>query len=427
MMHQLPHVSGLPTTLDADTYTGKLHGNNNNTIELLSIDEISTVLGFLSWREILLARVSKKFKAAATLTPVPLTNNHDTTQGFNEPEYCVDSRRAYTALAWMVRALPKLQQISFINTNDMPFFEDGNNPDTSMYTQHEDGSGSSRQSAQQISIISNFGHLRSLKLHDIALNGYYPCLVGFPHLQKLHINGCWKLKTDLEMLSSSCTVLEQLILIQLPLLRGDVKHLRGNKDTLRQLCIRNCAGVHGDFMEMADFPLLKTLNLESTSVCGDWRRMKDECFPVLQYISLPAGVYGGTAREFEHIDDVPEVMNVLCSLRKRNGTVTIEDRKRWKLSRDSPDQYPVDIFSLLQPPFQIEIVEAGPRVGWRWTNGLRWGCCEANWYNDEPCEEDSNYEAYQVELKAVEKYVRSYRGYFKPPTEEEYQRMSTHW
>ena len=132
----------------------------------------------------------------------------------------------------MVRALPKLQQISFINTNDMPFFEDGNNPDTSMYTQHEDGSVSYRQSTHQISISPMLGICAACNLHDIALNGYYPCLVGFPHLQKLHINRCWKLKTDLEMLSSSCPVLEQLILIQLPLLRGDVKHLRGNKDTL---------------------------------------------------------------------------------------------------------------------------------------------------------------------------------------------------
>ena len=56
----------------------------------------------------------------------------------------------------------------------------------------------------------------------------------------------------------------------------------------------------------------------------------------------------------------------VLSSQKSNGLV-IEYGRQWWLSENSLDHYGIDI-SLLVPPFRVEIVEAGPRMRWRWTN-----------------------------------------------------------
>jgi len=165
-------------------------------------------------------------------------------------------------------------------------------------------------------------------------------------------------------------------------------------------------------------------------VGGDARHITDGNFPILRRLSLPTSVYGFGS--LGCIADAPEVMNVLYHrLIKRNGTQVDFTRFRY-LSRDSPDHYDIDIFSLLVPPFRIELVEAGRprrRFGWRWNNGQNHGSCETIWFeNREPENMDADEEEkYIRDLEFIRQDVVSYRGFFIPPTNEEYQRMSTHW
>lgn len=124
-------------------------------------------------------------------------------------------------------------------------------------------------------------------------------------------------------------------------------------------------------------------------------------------------------------------MDVFCRIEKRRQATTAlddrSDRRCWRLSNNSVDRYGVDIFSLLVPPFGIELVRAGPRVGWRWTNGQRRGCCEINWYDEEPMEGSDEYDDYRKVLTTFSGDIWPFRGFSMLPTEEEYQRFTTHW
>lgn len=386
-------------------------------METLSTDEIAFVFGYLSWKEILHARVCKTFKHAASLTLVPPTDSVPHVLG--KCEFCVESTRSYRALAtWMANALPNLQQICFFN---LPNINNGEDPE---YGQDDHRIGS-HLPAHQIDIISAYKNLTSLTLGNISLNGCYPGLFRFPLLKKLHIYDVERLKLNLEEISN-CTLLEEIFFMALGHLSGDVKSLRFAKNTLQIIHIQSCSGMSGNFMDLGDFPKLEWLCLDDTSVSGDWRKLKGHHFPALNQISLPIGVYGSCMRAFDHVEDAPEVMNVICALIKRNGTV-IDEGRQWHLADESVDHYDMDIFSLLGPPFQIEVVHAGPRLGWRWTNGKRRGCCEVVWYDDEPIESSTENVVYVRELERLKAEIGSYRGFSRPPTEEEYCRLSTHW
>lgn len=143
-------------------------------IDVLSIDEVAIILGYLSWREILRYRVCKKWKNAALVTTVPLT--HFILQGHLKiREYSINSAWKYEALTWMARSLPLLQQINICNGMEDLFFEDGEDPEPT--TQ-----GLERQT-HQINDVAMFSNLRSLSIkHVESLNGRYPCLFNFKHL-----------------------------------------------------------------------------------------------------------------------------------------------------------------------------------------------------------------------------------------------------
>jgi hypothetical protein len=97
-----------------------------------------------------------------------------------------------------------------------------------------------------------------------------------------------------------------------------------------------------------------------------------------------------------------------------------------KLSEDSPDWYePVDEDQSQTPlrecvlPFEITLVEAGSRVGYRWQTpyGIP---CEVNWLDPEPDRGSSDYEKYVEKLEEIESELDFYRGFHQPPTEEGY-------
>jgi hypothetical protein len=225
------------------------------------------------------------------------------------------------------------------------------------------------------------------------------------------------IKLDLEMLAG-LPLLEELKIQHNQSLTGNVGSLRPLKDTMEKVKIYNCSRVEGNFMDLADFPHLKDLNLDETAVTGDIRDIGAHDFTSLETLYLPEGVVGGDEYEFRHVSDVPSVMQAIYQLMKR--TPPILRTCKWYLSPRSSDWYHER--DEQPPPFVINFIPAGPRLGWRWRN--RHGqSCEINWLDPEPEKESSDYEMYVQELKYNQEGVVFYSGYHGPPTEEEYNRL----
>eukprot|EP00577_Skeletonema_sp_RCC1716_P023483 CAMPEP_0113428750 /NCGR_PEP_ID=MMETSP0013_2-20120614/32045_1 /TAXON_ID=2843 ORGANISM="Skeletonema costatum, Strain 1716" /NCGR_SAMPLE_ID=MMETSP0013_2 /ASSEMBLY_ACC=CAM_ASM_000158 /LENGTH=213 /DNA_ID=CAMNT_0000317351 /DNA_START=385 /DNA_END=1027 /DNA_ORIENTATION=+ /assembly_acc=CAM_ASM_000158 len=194
---------------------------------------------------------------------------------------------------------------------------------------------------------------------------------------------------------------------------GNINSLRVLKDTLELVNFHRCSLVQGNFMDLADFPRLKELNLFQTAVIGDVRDVGERDFVTLETLTLPSGVYGGCHYEFERISDAPDVISALYSL-KKTTPVSMDEMFLAKLSEDSPDWY------ASSAPIFIAFVQAGSRVGYRWETE-RGAPCEVIWLDPEPGQESSgsDYEQYIEELRTIEQQT-FYRGFLQPPTEDEY-------
>eukprot|EP00985_Skeletonema_marinoi_P017196 scaffold9363_cov75-Skeletonema_marinoi.AAC.3 len=380
------------------------YDDNSSSFGRLGADALANIFGFLRPEDIMLARLNKKMREAAKKTCVPMTR------------FRVDSVRKFNALVAMSTALPHLQQIQIDYLGREHNYRDGEDRDERRAAYY-DGS-----TTHDIEIISRFRKLRILEIHYAPLNGRYPFLFNFPLLQQLKIN-CYYLKWNLEMLAG-LPLLKELFCHNNPFLTGNINSLRVLKDTLAVVHISLSRHVQSNFMDLADFPGLKELNLMGTSVTGDIRDIGEGDFRTLESLNLPDGVYGGRGHEFQHISDVPGVMNILYSLRKKRPRLLLTD---WygKLSEDSPDWYGLDdefdeYYSesgLPSPPLYVRLVAAGSRVGYRWETGDGEHPCEVNWLDPEPDRESSDYEKYIEQLRKIERQV-VYRGFHEPPSEE---------
>jgi hypothetical protein len=174
-------------------------------------------------------------------------------------------------------------------------------------------------------------------------------------------------------------------------------------------------------MDLADFPHLKELNLQWTAVTGDIRGIGENDFSSLEQLILPKGVYGGTGYEFQLISDATDLVRAVYLLKKQRPAL-VDDCWYGNLSKESPDWYEsMDQYDPLgdTPPFCISFVEAGPRIGYRWATEERGDPCEVNWLDPEPESGSSGYDDYVADYHRILK-AGFYRGYYDPPTEEEY-------
>ncbi len=375
----------------------------------LSTDVLANVLGYLGVKEIMpKRRVCKKWKEAAKKTIVPTSNN------FNY--FRVNNLKSCNAMRVMTTELPNLQQIAICGLWEYEHkWSDGEDPNeglaarTAHYTTHD------------IGIISNFRKLRRLEIdHDSTkLNGRYPVLINFPLLQELKINDCDNLKLDLEMLTG-LPLLKELVCIGNDGLTGNISSLRVLKDTLETVWICFCKNVEGNFMDLADFPHLKQLDLEGTAVTGDIQDICVNDFSSLAELALPKEVYGGHWYELHRISDAPDLIRSVYLLKKQRPALELGN---WNgiLSEDSPDWY--RSIGIDHPPFQVVFVQAGPRIGYRWVTECG-KPCEANWLDPVPGRESDGYEEYTEKLQEIESQVKMYKGFFQPPPEEEYGRRN---
>eukprot|EP00984_Skeletonema_dohrnii_P035136 scaffold34620_cov149-Skeletonema_dohrnii-CCMP3373.AAC.1 len=178
---------------------------------------------------------------------------------------------------------------------------------------------------------------------------------------------------------------------------GNINSLRVLKDTLEKVTISLSHHVQGNFMDLADFPRLRSLNLASTYVTGDIRDIGECGFPSLESLTLPKGVYGGKGYEFQHISDAPDIAMAVNSIKKQRPSLLMTN---WhaSLSEDSPDWYGLDDHfaeyysesGLPSPPLHVRLVAAGSRLGYQWESADGEHPCEVNWLDPEQDRESSD-------------------------------------
>ena len=377
---------------------------------ILSADEFACILGFLPPKQIMcLRRVCKTWREAAKKVIVPIVEFH------------VNSIDKYNALNVMATAMPNLQQIKISYMGQGQKYNDGEDPDeevaarTANYTIHD------------IEILSNFTKLRILEVSYAPMNGRYPSLFQFSLLQKFKIR-VGTMKWDLEMLEGS-PLLEELHVYS-DGVTGNINSLRALKDTLTMVSIEFSSNVNGDFMDLADFPHLKVLSLKNTAVTGNLLDIDEHHFPQLQSLSLPDQVYGVDGYKFQRIAEMTDFIHKVYHLNQKRRNPKFLLNWTWHLSEDSPDWY--RSLGYPQLPFSIELVKAGPRLGYRWfgvyvvqsdDDDGPTQYCEMNWLDREPEKESSGYEIYFQKLERILRDIDFYRGYSQPPTQDEYHRL----
>ncbi len=180
-------------------------------------------------------------------------------------------------------------------------------------------------------------------------------------------------------------------------------------------------------MDLADFPRLKSLDLGGCHlVTGDMREIGESDFASLEELELPTSVIGAKCHKFQRISDVPSVAEAIYRLKQRDPPLVKRlEYIDWRLSIDSPEWYSKnDERGHPPPPFLIDFVQAGSRVGWRWATCNRGtNSCEINWLDPEPDRESSGYEVYNRELESLQEDVFCFEGYHQPPSQDDYKRL----
>lgn len=264
-----------------------------------------------------------------------------------------------------------------------------------------------------ISCIANFHHLRYLTIHSLSLNGRYPFLFNFSNLRSLDFYNVGRLQWDLDMLVNM-PKLERVRCIRSYSLTGSLSSIRALKETLIELCLSQCPDIDGNLMDLADLPLLKEISLRGCNkIVGDIRDVRPGDFQSIESLGLPECVWGGG--DLPSIEETSDIMRAWYILKKKHPRVFTN--MRLGLSLDSPERYDNNVHHSRKMPAHVEFVQAGSRLGWRWTNCVFGGACETNWLDPKPANPSLRY---TKELQKVADKVKFYKGFFDPPTQEEH-------
>ncbi len=408
----------------------------------LSASVLAIIFGFLPFKDVMRSRcVCSDWKDAAKGTFVTSCYDVETVHDFKAMEIIAIPNLEHLWLGRLEEDMPQSRNVHR--------YIDGDNPNESL------AAGTAHYSTHDINVISNFQNLRSLSIMESPLNGEYPIFFNFPLLQKLTINDdpetCHNyIKWDLKVLQR-LPMLKELACCTNEAMSGNINSLRVLKDTLETIDIANCRKVVGNFMDLADFPRLKKLDLRGTAVTGDIRDVGANDFKILAELYLPQTVYGGTRYAFGSIAEVTDFMSrIIYPLANRFAVST-----SWKLSEESPDWYddPNEVHEerhrkdhQIPPPFVCELITLwGTRMGWRWRcdfpshdrifytedGGIHnylddvnvFETCEINWLEPEPDRESSDYEEYYYQLRSLPEKISFFSGYHNPPTEDEYNQL----
>jgi len=287
----------------------------------------------------------------------------------------------------------------------------------------DEGEESNKESAYDVSIIEDFRNLRSLVLNCAPLHGAYPCLFGFKHLRELSIDqggDYCDMVWDLKMLSCM-PLIEKLTLISSKA-TGYISDLHFLKNTLLELVIVSSPNqsvvddIDGGFMDLAQFAVLRKLDLKwAKGIRGDASQIQLTDFPCMQKLDLPGVLL--------RVDQSKEIIGLFTELARRSSpciaSVRLSESSSDRFERNGDEGVP-------PPPFTLEFVHPGNRLGWRWVSQQRlWyiRSCEINWLDEELDTDSDQYHVYQEETKRLNESVHFYKGIYHLPTEEEYREM----
>jgi len=224
------------------------------------------------------------------------------------------------------------------------------------------------------------------------------------------------MKWDLEDVGRGLPNLERLKAARNPFLTGNLSSLRTLRHKLVSLILFGSSNITGSIHNLADFPVLEEVNVTETAIEGDLSRLGPNDFLAIQSWCLGENVRG--SKDIPRISDAARLMQSLYPMKKRKSNLFLFHR--WTLQDDSLDyynrNYPQRNNINFRPPFWIEFLQAGPRVGWRWTNAARFGACLPNWLDPEPQPQEEGYDEYLKMAKLYESQVEIYRGFTAPPT-----------
>ncbi|OEU21405.1 hypothetical protein FRACYDRAFT_235028 [Fragilariopsis cylindrus CCMP1102] len=356
-----------------DNTSGSSDNKENGGEECkLGVDEISLILAFLSWKEILQARVSKKWQEAAKLTMVPDTKHCFLGGQFYHGVYASSNQDWANALGWLSVALPRLDGLAFRGTVSLP-------PDVSTVQQR-------------------FPELRHLTLSGTNLSGFHPSIFQFRNLISLDLRRNNEMEWDLESLSGLPN-LQKLQANSNLSMTGNLQSLTVLKNTLVSLSVEICPNMYECYWR--------------------YREIGSNDFVSISELFLGDGIYGNVF--FDRIDDVPGIMKAKYNLMKRPTIFDEHDfDDELHLREDSLQFYHAPEGNPPYPPFWVEFVYAGRRSGWKFTNCTTGGDCETEWFEPAPLVTDEGYDKYVKESIRVHKNVTLFRGFTEPPTHEEY-------
>ena len=380
-------------------------------IDAVGVDELALALTFLGWKEVVRSRVCRKFKDAAAMAFT----------GERAVACHVETVSDYRSLPMMARAFPDLSKLWIGSANNTLHFRDGDEP--------IQGHGERPPGTQQLDFdaLSAFSNLRELYLCAVEANGRYPRLLSSFHgLQVLVIHLNANMKVDLSDFRH-CHQMRRLFLcgdIEDQLVTGDIGIL-SEMQNLESISINCSPGVTGDIMQLAGSSSLSSLSLLSTGVKVNFDSIENRAFPNLKRLTASGSV------TIASVDDARSAVASLYRLEKRGIRVK---GTSISLRKDSPDSYRMYIVpqsnnpeEWIYPPHNIEVVRAGPRVGWRWCGGCDLSNCEINWLDPVPAQSSEDYSVY-VSVMATLETTSLFKGFYDHPSEEEYREaVSNHY
>ena len=364
----------------------------------------------------------------------------ETEDGSHTPEFYVKNRDAALALSWLAKALPRIKTIYVDNQLSKSRAFDiacGENASPLPTLTEQFGNISDLLYAEfgmeppppsppppppiDISILRQFLYLENLTLKETSLRGYHPFLFRFENLITLNLSGNREMEWDLSDLEG-LPKLQNIRTVHNRGLTGNLRCLRVLKSTLVSIELAGCESVEGSIHDLADFPRLEDLSLNPymPKITGDLRELGSNDFVAIKKLDLPEQVYG--FGRVQRIADAPALMLAKYFMKKRSPL--LYDR-RWSLAEDAPERRNFDSFSwgAYSPPFTVEFVTAGPRIGWRWTNCCRGGSCEVQWIDSEPEVGGEGYNQYLEAMARIKEDTVIFAGYSSPPSEEEFHRI----
>ena len=361
----------------------------------------TNILSFLEWKEALkMKQVASSWREAVAETPV-------------EEQILV---RGQNMLQNLGKYLPQLKSLKLDQSSELVLLN---------------------ENRLLLHRFRDIHHFQCLHTTPSLLQSYplQDLMNQWQNIQSLNLHG----NEDLEWNLSDLTALQQLRdlrCINNRLLQGNTKDLLSRRDrhgntsrsrffyTLELLDVSGCTQVTGRLSDFAKLPTLQWLGINRTLIRGDLRYdVQPGDFASLQGMGLCShAVYG--ASQIMSIQDAPAVMKARLQIMKQSTWDSPLYPLMLHLSPESPDYHERIEQQLYtserDPPFSIEVVVAGKRWGWRWSNYLG-GFCEVQWVDPEPMADE--YQEYLQEMIDLHADLSVFSGFVDPPTPEQYQEL----